>query len=92
VHRRRIPHRLLCLLISLLFITQVVAAQDYDNEDSERDFATLSVRLDSKGSTVAFLGWNSSQRFSPAVEQKLSESLGVRLEKFSPEGVEEDEG
>ncbi len=93
MNRRLSSHRLLCLLISLLFVAQVAAAQDYeDSEDAERNFATLSVRLDSKGSAVVFLGWNSDGRSSTALEQKLNEALGARLEKFRPDAMEEYEG
>ncbi|HWS99963.1 MAG TPA: M48 family metalloprotease [Pyrinomonadaceae bacterium] len=90
MNRRQFSHRLLCLLVSLLFIAQAAAAAPADDEggdDSLRNFASLTVRLDSKGSAHVFLSWGSDEPFPPALEQRLNELLGVRLQRLSPEGV-----
>ncbi|HYG80571.1 MAG TPA: hypothetical protein VD861_09300, partial [Pyrinomonadaceae bacterium] len=94
MNRRQLSHRLLCLLVSLLFIAQSAAATPNGEgaEGAERKIASLSVRLDSKGSALVFLNWGSAEPFPPAIEQKLGEALGVRLEKFRPAGVEDYEG
>jgi hypothetical protein len=91
VNRRQFSHRLFCLLVSLLFLAQTAAAESTEEYmgESGRNFAVLSVTLSSKGSAVVSLGWGSGQPSSPALEQKLNEALGVRLQKFLPEGLEE---
>ncbi len=83
--------RLCCLLISLLFAASAAtsARADEYEEDSQRNVATLSVRLDAKGSALVFLGWGSGQPMSPALRQKLDEAIGSRLEDYRPEGFEE---
>ena len=86
---RQSPRRLFCLLISLLFAASAAARADDYEEDSERNFATLSVRLDARGSALVFLGWGSDEPMSPALRRKLDEAIGARLEDYRPEGFEE---
>lgn len=92
VNRRQFSHRLFCLLISLLFISQVASAEptEEDMRESAKKFVSLSVKLDSKGSAVVSLSWGADESFSPALEQKLNEALGgVRLQQFRPDGLDD---
>ncbi|HJU53346.1 MAG TPA: M48 family metalloprotease [Pyrinomonadaceae bacterium] len=91
MNRRQFAHRLFCLLVSLLFVTQAAAAAPVEDEgeESRQKFASLSVKLDSKGTAVVSLGVISGEPFSPALEQSLNEALGVRLQKFRPDGMED---
>jgi Zn-dependent protease with chaperone function len=90
VNLRQFSQRLLCLLISLLFITSAAAATPRDeDEEALMNYASLSVKLDAEGSIVAFLSVGFSKASSPELEQKLNEALGVRLQKYQPDGMKE---